>query len=525
MDDAVNGALIALAVRDVPRASPRQIAEWAAAARLTPRDRTVVEAAVALRSGWPDRARALLADVDGGLAAALRVAAPVVGRNRFPGGRGALFEEGDLAAFEDAPPTDGVETDEVLLMVAVGQVDAMVTNWRSLARDGGAEAARLVIDRARQLRAVLGGTAAPWLHGYLALVEADLHRLAGDVAAAAANWEQAVATCSSGGDGLGEAAAHLALGDWLVAPRTSPEALDLTIDLSPTVVTTPPDPAGARAAYDRAQSLYASVSCELGLAALALREGFLAAAAGDAVAWAGAAARCESMARRGGDDWLALLAGVHGALATIWSGDAADDAGLAGRAGALHAGGSRGWVRGLVRLVVAWSTVRRDAGEFVAARRSLRLARGIADASGAPRDGRRHRPTPRPLRPDQLPGTAGGPGAGHGRPVAARARRRRRSRVLVPPGRAGRLGDEHGHPGGRRSPRHGGRSDDGPGRGGGTAAARRDGGRAGRAVGVVGRASRRARPALPSSGCTSGRTPGRGRAAGVGGVGGGRSPG
>ena len=386
MDDAVNRALIALAVRDVPRASPRQVGEWAAAARLTPRDRALVEAAVALRGGWPDRARALLADVDGRLAAALRAAAPVVGRNRFPGGRGALFEEGDLAAFEDAPATDGVAPDEVLLMVAVGQVDAMVTNWRSLARDGGADAARFVIDRARQLRAVLAGTGAPWLIGYLALVEADLHRLAGDAAAGAANWEQAVAAWSAGGDGLGEAAAHLARGDWLVAPRTSPEALDLTIDLSPTVVTTPPDPAGARAAYERARALYGRASCELGSAALALRDGYLAAVAGDAVAWAGAAGTAEAMARRGGDEWLALLAGVHGALATIWSGGAADDAGLAGRAGALHAGGSRGWVRGLVRLVVAWSSVRRDAGEFVAARRSLRLARAMADASGAPRE-------------------------------------------------------------------------------------------------------------------------------------------
>ena len=386
MDDAVNRALIALAVRDVPRASPRQIGEWVAAARLTARDRALVEAAVALRGGWPDRARAILDDVDGGLAGSMRVAAPVVGRNRFPGGRGALFEEGDLAAFEETPPTAGAETDEVLLMVAIGQVDAMVTNWRSLARDGGAEAAGLVIDRTRHLRAALGGTAAPWLHGYLALVEADLLRLAGDAAAATTNWEQAVATWSADGDGLGEAAAHLALGDWLVAPRTSPEALDLILDLSPTAVTTPPDPAGARAAYDRAHALYAGLSCELGLAALALRDGYLAAVAGDAAAWADAAARCEAMARRGGDDWLALLAGVHGALATIWSGDGTDETGLAGRAGTLHAGGSRGWVRGLVRLVVAWSTVRRDAGEFVAARRSLRLARAMADASGAPRE-------------------------------------------------------------------------------------------------------------------------------------------
>ncbi len=381
-------AIASLVLREVPRWSPRQVRSWLAsvAGALHDRDRALVDAAMAMRSGrLGDVAAALAGVADRSLPATLRVAAELLARNRFPGGVGALFEDGDVAALPDPPSPTDEDPAEAHLMLAAGQVEPMVATWRTLARDGTAETRQLVITRAQQLRAIAQG-GAPWLAAYLALVEADLHRRGGDGTAAVAAWSVAAGEFGSAGDALGVAACHVAWGDWHAATRSSPEVLDLVIDASPAPSLGERDPATARQAYQAAHSVYEAFGCELGLAALRLREGYLAAVEGDDHGWASAAGDAETLASAADDEWLALLAAVHHALATISAGQSVDGARLAAWAGRLEAARARSWVRGLVRLTVAASARLREAGEFVPARRVLRLARAMADASRAPRE-------------------------------------------------------------------------------------------------------------------------------------------
>lgn len=388
MDQAAFHAVASIALWDVPRWSPRQARDWlAAAGELTPRDRALVSAAIALRAGRLHAVADALAGTDErSLPATLRATATTLERNRFPGGRGALFEEGDLERLIDPPAPDDEPPTEAALMIAVGQVEPAVATWRSLACDGGPDTRRTVLTRVQQLRAVVAGGPAPWLGAYLALVESDLHRLGGDAAAAHAAWTTAAGEFEATGDALGVAACHVARGDWLAAPRSSPEVLDLTIDVSARRPAGPPDLPAARSAYAAARACYEASDGELGLAALSLRDGFLACAEGDVGAWAEATARAEVLAVGADDQWRGLLAAVHHALASIAAGDDADAARLAERAAAMEAAGARAWTRGLVRLVVAFSVQRRQEGGFVAARRALRLARSMAEASRAQRE-------------------------------------------------------------------------------------------------------------------------------------------
>jgi len=311
-------AVAALCIRDVPRDSPRQVAAWLAAqSDLPARDRLLVQAAIAARAGAPQAAVELVAADTSALAAARRLEAQAARRNRFPGGRGAVLEEGDAEAFLDPPAPDTADAGEAILTIAIGAVEAMVGNWRSIS-SGTALGLPLALERVAVLRSVAERTGARWLGAYLWLVEADLRRLGGDGGEAERIAALAMDAFRSAGDALGVAACCVAIGDWHAAPRTSPELLDLSIDDSPPTPGTR-DVSAARAMYDQARAVYEG-GCELGLAALLLRDGHVARTAGDIDAWAEAAGRATQLADHADDRWLAGLAATHASLAAIEAG-------------------------------------------------------------------------------------------------------------------------------------------------------------------------------------------------------------
>ena len=174
----------------------------------------------------------VLGDDATALAGALRTASYTATCNRFPGGRGAVLEEGAVESFGEPPVPDGSDAGEAILTIAIGHVDAMVGNWRSIS-GGRGDGLAPALARVAQLRDVAVATGSPWLAAYLRLVGADLHRLAGDRSTAEAELRAARDESQAAGDGPGVAAALVALGDWHAAPRSSPELLDLSIDATP----------------------------------------------------------------------------------------------------------------------------------------------------------------------------------------------------------------------------------------------------------------------------------------------------
>lgn len=382
MDAAVLSAMASLAIRDVPRQSPAEVREWLASfgGAIGDRDRSLLLAMCDMRSGAPRNAARLLAGDAGVLSRAIDVAAALAERNRFPGGRGSVMEEGDIDTFEEAPVPDLSNPTEAALTIAIAHVDAMVSNWRSISgqRQGVAPA----LARVDQLRTFVSDLSCPWVAAYLELVEADLRRLGRDAVNAEAAFGRALAAYEQGGDTCGAAACYVALGDWNSAPGSSPELLNLSIDATPPTLGQV-DLAKAGDCYAAARQLYAKTS-QLGVATVALREGYLSAARGDLGAWHAAASEAERVAVDADDRWLTALAATHRGLASIAMGEIAPVDELAALAARSHGEGGRGWVRGLVRLAVAQSTGLRDSGDLIAARRALQLARGMAEVSSAP---------------------------------------------------------------------------------------------------------------------------------------------
>jgi CHAT domain-containing protein len=383
MDPTVYEAIASLALRDVPRRSPSEVRAWrlASAPAISEHDGSLLDAVVELRSGALGTVPGLLAGDTTVLGEAIEAAARVGERNRFPGGRGAVLESDDLDWFVEPPWPDFADPIESTLTVAIGHVDAMVGNWRSIS-GGHGQGLQPALARVAQLQSVSDATACAWLLGYLQLVEADLRRLGSDGEGAQGAFARACSTFERSGDPAGSGACQVALGDWYAAPQSSPELLNLSID------STPPTPgvidvARAHECYDAARGVYGAGNL-LGLAGVRLRDGYLAAARRDVDGWHAAASEAEAMAIEGDDRWLAVLAATHRALAAIRVGHVAPVDELAAAAGRAHEQGGRAWVRGLVRLAVAQSSAWRDAGELVAARRALQLAQGMAHVSSAP---------------------------------------------------------------------------------------------------------------------------------------------
>lgn len=180
---------------------------------------------------------------------------------------------------------------------------------------------------------------------------ADSTRRAGDRDGADKLLATALDVYRTAGDEAGEGICELAMGDWDAAPFSSPLNLNLAIresvsegsDLDWQLEAAESaldgsDLLAARRAYDRAEAAFTAAVAPRGLAAVALRRGYLASLAGD---HDDAAARCAAAAAAfedAGDLVGTHVAAIHTALARIAGGALDEDRAVAATVGAWGAG-------------------------------------------------------------------------------------------------------------------------------------------------------------------------------------------
>ena len=164
---------------------------------VSPDEAPLIAAAAAIGGGEPKRAlRALSAHRFGpgsdglAVAEALRRVALTLDRNWFPGGAGAVLEDGDLVTILGTPVPDAGATAALLVEVATDVV-AMTPTWRSIVEGGrgsdpfGGTASTLGHVQMIGAQLVARGDASSV--GYLATIHADLAVRAGKFKAASAS--------------------------------------------------------------------------------------------------------------------------------------------------------------------------------------------------------------------------------------------------------------------------------------------------------------------------------------------------
>ena len=271
-----------------------------------------------------------------------RSVAASLDRNYFPDGGGARGAE-ITAGWEDfealaascaeragvlepqvtAPGVRLERAAAIFLLNMAASARAVVT--QSAAGPAPAGYQEAVVRPQRQFRSQNAATADPRVIAYTDLVLAGLYQRAGSAGAAQQSLRQGRDRYAACGDSAGMAACRLAEGDWLSAPFSSPLTWNMSLDgqLSAWVEVEefrragPAELDSAAASYAEAGRLFASAGARRGLAAVQLRQGYLAMLAGD---WRTAAQRAGE-AERGfgavGDRVGQWLAAIHRCLATI----------------------------------------------------------------------------------------------------------------------------------------------------------------------------------------------------------------
>jgi hypothetical protein len=182
------------------------------------------------------------------------------------------------------------------------------------------------------------------------------------------------------------ALAHVALlwGDWQAEPLSHPDVLGLTAPpIGSISFAVDRDVATARQSYLRAGRAYANAESTRGRAAVALRLAHLARLTGDVAARDSTLANARALAGEAGDGALTRLAEVHSVLDRVGDGHDTGAAEVDALADWATTDGSTSWGRGLCKLLVDRALAWRQSGEFIAARRALRLAERLADHIGA----------------------------------------------------------------------------------------------------------------------------------------------
>jgi tetratricopeptide (TPR) repeat protein len=173
----------------------------------------------------------------------------------------------------------------------------------------------------------------PGLSTVAALAAADLCRRAGQLERAQQHCDSALQAYQGIGDAVGEAVCYMIRGDWLAAPYSSPLVWNFAMRDSSSEGSNLSwvweaaegsraglDIVGAREAYQTAETLFAQANAPRGMAALALRRGYLAMLADD---YATAAVQAQRAAQAFADcgDWCHhWLAQVHLLLSHVGAG-------------------------------------------------------------------------------------------------------------------------------------------------------------------------------------------------------------
>jgi CHAT domain-containing protein len=237
----------------------------------------------------------------------------------------------------------------------------------------------------------------PGLLAQADLVAASLYRARGEGERAREFLAQASDIYSRAGDRAGVGVCHMTRGDWLAAPYSAPEVWNQAMredgKLGFLPGAGPPGPPGpgredlaaARAAYAQAGELFLAAGAPRGLAALRLRDGYLAAVEGDY----GRAGEHAGEARRtfeeAGDCLGAWVARAHQALSGVGVGGRPDDSATGRAVGAWgREGGSFSFALGLgfLFLQVGWRWLLAQ-GDFERALACCRLAEDVFRALGA----------------------------------------------------------------------------------------------------------------------------------------------
>jgi CHAT domain-containing protein len=270
--------------------------------------------AIMLLQGEPSTALAafadsLLAERDGPVSEAARALAAF-----------ALYSDRFLLA-------DGAEADAMPLMIRFfqqaeelgapdpGYLGALATARRKVS-DGPADQAEAALEALR--------AATPPGEAFAVLAAADLSRRAGRDDDAERLWDQAREHYAEADDRAGVALCELTHADWwLATPPASGATWGVVLrELGPgTTPAAPPDPPedleGARAALHRARSEFEGASAPRGIAAVALRESYVATLDGDPRAARAAADEARDRFAAAGDRAGARLSEAHGCLADV----------------------------------------------------------------------------------------------------------------------------------------------------------------------------------------------------------------
>lgn len=264
----------------------------------------------------------------------------------------------------------------------------------------GAASIQVCLGRLEQKRerARAAGASEPML-AYIDLVEADLHRRAGLLDDAEMLRARAQATYARLGDEAGVGLCEMTRGDWRAAPATSPLLWNLVIQESGSEGSDPDpasmalarrqapsgrDIAAARAAYTLARASFAAARAPRGLAALQLRDGWLAAAESDYVSALRQTRAAQAAFAAVGDAIGQQVATAHAALAAVGAHRRASAADLAA-IGEWGAGdGSFSIAHGLGLLIgrSGWRWLL-EAGDYERALTCFRFAERLYGALGA----------------------------------------------------------------------------------------------------------------------------------------------
>lgn len=349
-------------------------------------EQLLVLAAAALAAGEPKRAKRLLqSPLPAGLAdlaAVLVNLATVMDLNWCPGDAGAILSV-DEAAVLDRAQAANLSPQDVIRYLA-GWLVPQLLSLRAVTGTGPGDGdfADQLASRLRSFAGFDPPAPRPRIASLHSLAAADLFFRTGDLWSVQRALNDGVA--AAGLDAAAQAYAALVQGDWQAEPRHHPETLGLLLigkDL-PSVVAGP-DLLAATDLYARAARGWTLAGSQAGAAAAALRQAHVARKNGDAVSRDALRARAESLALAAGSTALALLAQLHGMIDRISDGDEPDprwvDRVIAWSASDGSSSYARGFVRVLTARVEAWGLD----GEFMRARRGLRLAAALASGIGA----------------------------------------------------------------------------------------------------------------------------------------------
>ncbi|WP_189173824.1 CHAT domain-containing protein [Streptomyces lasiicapitis] len=367
----------------------------------------LLAAARSLAAGEPRRALRLLERVDGpapaaDIAAALRTAAHTLDLNWSPGGGGAVLSDGDEELLSARPPEPSDPGARLVVFVAT-RLLPRIQNARSIAEnsrisDDGWAAVQVLQDLERLGGELGGGAGGPQVRRLRAHVQFAV----ADVAGRAGRDEDvrtAVARCREGAEDDPWLLARMRLfeGDVALTPGSHPELLGLRLGPlgtmgqagpqapGPTATAPapepPPDPAAAEAHYAAADALYSRLSSPHGLAQVAVRRAHLARTRGDRAGRARELEWAETLAARARAGALKVTVTTHRLLDGLADGEDAYRRALTWMAKWSLREGSSSFVRGVVRLFLAYAAARQRDGQTLAALRCLRAARYLAARS------------------------------------------------------------------------------------------------------------------------------------------------